>query len=143
MITVLLTSFHGIILFLKLLYLLLKLVQSLSGKTRNNNVHKFILTLGTWKIINNDLQNVHKLDILAAREMLKVSLNLILLPNIPNGNSNAYTNMNNYFDFIKRRGFIYQQVTSLKINNLVKATKLIWKTTEKFKRRTYIHPQVK
>lgn len=43
-ITVLLTSFHSIILFLKLLYLLLKLVQSLSGKTRNN-VSKFILCI--------------------------------------------------------------------------------------------------
>ena len=44
-ITVLLTSFHSIILFLKLLHLLLKLVQFLSGKTRNNNVHKFILCI--------------------------------------------------------------------------------------------------
>lgn len=82
------------------------------------------------------------MTILIEREMIKKSLqNLILLPNILTGNSNTYTNMNNYFDFIKRRGFIYQQVTSWKINNLVKATTLIWKQQKEFKRRTCIHWQ--
>jgi len=81
-ITVLLTSFHSIILFLKLFHLLLKLVQSLSGKTRNNNVYKFILYIKSWV--------TSTMEILKAREMLKSVFNLILLPNILTGNSNSF-----------------------------------------------------
>lgn len=65
---------------------------------------------------------MHKVNILLHSGNPKSLHNLVLFPNILTANCNTLTNNNDYFDSIKRRGFIYQQVTSLKINTLVKAT---------------------
>ncbi len=64
------------------------------------------------------------MDIFNSTEKSQTALfyNLVLLPNIATANCNTLTNKTDYFDFIKRRGFIYEQVTSLNINNLVRAT---------------------